>query len=168
MILIALGGNLDSPVHGAPRATLTAALRALTARGVRIVACSRWYRSAPVPAADQPWYVNMVARVETDLSAEALLALLQVVERDFGRVRGARNAARILDIDLIDHDGRIVGTPTLALPHPRLAERAFVLLPLRDVAPDWRHPQSGRSVAALIEALPPGQAIEIDHGRAPS
>ena len=166
MILIAFGGNLDSPEHGAPRDTLAAALAVLAARGVRVVAQSRWYRTAPVPADDQPWYVNLVAQVETDLPPVALLAVLQAIERDFGRVRGARNAARILDLDLIDYDGRIVRTPDLVLPHPRLSERAFVLMPLRDVAPDWRHPQSDLSVSALIAALPPGQAIEVDDVRA--
>jgi 2-amino-4-hydroxy-6-hydroxymethyldihydropteridine diphosphokinase len=162
MILIALGGNLDSPRHGPLRATLAAALDALDARGVHVVATSRWYRTAPVPVSDQPWFVNAVARVETGLEPAALLALLHDIERDFGRERGARNAARVLDLDLIDHDGRIAEAPALTLPHPRLAERAFVLLPLRDVAPSWCDPRDGRSIDALIAALPPDQTIEVD------
>jgi 2-amino-4-hydroxy-6-hydroxymethyldihydropteridine diphosphokinase len=162
MILIALGGNLDSPRFGPPRTTLVAALDALAARGIRIVARSRWYRTAPVPAADQPWFVNAVVRVDTALEPSALLAVLHDVERAFGRERGVRNAARILDLDLIDHDGRIVDTPALTLPHPRLADRAFVLLPLRDVAPHWCDPRDGRSIDALIAALPPDQAVEVD------
>jgi 2-amino-4-hydroxy-6-hydroxymethyldihydropteridine diphosphokinase len=162
MILIALGGNLDSPRFGPPRTTLVAALDALAARGIRIVARSRWYRTAPVPAADQPWFVNAVVRVDTALEPSALLAVLHDVERAFGRERGMRNAARILDLDLIDHDGRIVDTPALTLPHPRLADRAFVLLPLRDVAPHWCDPRDGRSIDALIAALPPDQAVEVE------
>jgi 2-amino-4-hydroxy-6-hydroxymethyldihydropteridine diphosphokinase len=103
-----------------------------------------------------------VVRVETTLAPDALLDRMQRIERDFGRERGARNAARVLDLDIIDHDGRIVDAPGLTLPHPRLAARAFVLVPLRDVAPGWRHPVSGLSVDALIGRLPPGQAIEAD------
>jgi 2-amino-4-hydroxy-6-hydroxymethyldihydropteridine diphosphokinase len=161
MILVALGGNLDSPDHGAPRAILTAALAAFASHGVTVAAQSRWYRTAPVPTSDQPWFVNLVIRVETALGPIALLAALQAIEHEFGRVRGARNAARILDIDLIDYDGCIVDTPALTLPHPRLAARAFVLLPLRDVVADWCDPRTGRSIDALISALPADQAIEV-------
>lgn len=162
MILIGLGGNLDSPEFGPPRETLSAALAALEDRGVGISRRSRWYRSAPLPVADQPWFVNLVVRADTTLPADRLLVQLQAVERDFGRRRSTRNAARILDIDLIDHDGQCLDTPTLTLPHPRMTMRAFVLLPLRDVAPDWRHPLTGLTVDALIAQLPADQQIEAD------
>jgi 2-amino-4-hydroxy-6-hydroxymethyldihydropteridine diphosphokinase len=92
--------------------------------------------------------------VETALDPTALMAALHRIEDRFGRARRVRNAARTLDIDLIDYDGRVMNGP-LILPHPRLTERAFVLLPLADVAPDWRHPVTGRSVAELIASLPP-------------
>jgi 2-amino-4-hydroxy-6-hydroxymethyldihydropteridine diphosphokinase len=161
MILVALGGNLDSPVYGPPRATLTAALDALAAHEVRVVVQSRWYRTAPVPVSDQPWFVNLVVQVETALTPQALLAALKALEAAFGRESGERNAARILDLDIIDYDGRILSTPALTLPHPRLDQRAFVLMPLRDVAPGWQHPLSGQTVDALIAALPSGQAIEV-------
>jgi 2-amino-4-hydroxy-6-hydroxymethyldihydropteridine diphosphokinase len=157
-IFIGLGANLPSPRYGAPRATLTAALERLAAAGVRIAARSPWYESAPVPVSDQPWYVNAVARVETALTPEALLALLNQVEEAFGRVRGERNAPRIIDLDIIAYGDLVVrGAAPPLLPHPRMADRAFVLLPLRDIAPGWRHPQLGRSVEALIAALPPDQ-----------
>lgn len=167
MILIGLGGNLDSPRYGPPRATLEAALAVLATAGIRAVARSAWYRSAPQPVSDQPWFVNLVVRVETSLAPRDLLDRLQAIERDFGRRRGARNAARIIDLDLLDYDGRISDDPALTLPHPRLHERAFVLVPLRDVAPGWRHPRSGQTVDAMLAALPPGQAIERD-GPAPT
>lgn len=156
MILIALGANLPSTA-GAPRATLEAALAQLEAAGVRVVARSRWYRTAPVPVSDQPWYVNGVARVETALDPAALLAVLRRIEQAFGRQRAVPNAARSLDLDIVDYDGRVENTPELTLPHPRMQDRAFVLLPLAEIAPAWRHPTLGKTVEALVSALPEGQ-----------
>lgn len=156
MILIGLGANLPSAA-GQPRATLVAALRRLDESGVRVVACSRWYRTAPVPVSDQPWFVNGVARVETGLDPLGLLGRLRAIEREFGRERTVRNAARTLDLDIIDYEGRIETSADLILPHPRMQDRAFVLLPLAEIAPGWRHPVSGKTVETLISDLPPGQ-----------
>ena len=154
MILIGLGANLPSPDHGPPQATLAAALEALEACGAKTVRRSPWYESAPVPPSGQPWYVNAVAEVESALSPPALLNALLDVEAGFGRVRGVRNASRTVDLDLLDYRGLVSGPAQQPeLPHPRLHERAFVLLPLRDLAPGWRHPGSGRRVESLIEAL---------------
>lgn len=160
MILIGLGANLPSAA-GAPRATLEAALAELAAAGVAVERRSPWYRSAPVPAAadHQPWYVNGVAAVATSLGPVELLALLHRIEARFGRVRRRRNEARALDLDLLDYDG-LTRQEAPVLPHPRLHERAFVLLPLQDVAPGWRHPVSGKTVAELISSLPGGQHAE--------
>lgn len=159
LIVIGVGSNLPSPEFGPPRPTCEAALAELSRRGLRIVQRSRWFESAPVPRSDQPWFVNGVVIAETSLAPGDLLALLHEAERRFGRQRREVNAARILDLDLIAY-GDVVRTdaPPL-LPHPRLHERAFVLLPLADVAPDWRHPADGRSLAAMIRALPSGQLI---------
>ncbi len=158
-VLIGLGANLPSPV-GPPRATLEAALAALGRRGLRPISRSSWYESAPVPASDQPWFVNGVALCESELDPAGELALLLAVEREFGRVSRARNAARSIDLDLLAH-GELVrlGPEPPLLPHPRLRERLFVLLPLAEVLPSWRHPADGRSVAQLIAALSPGQAV---------
>ena len=161
MILLGLGANLPSATHGPPPATLAAAIDALAAEGIALERRSPWYRSAPLPAADQPWFVNGVIAVTTRLGPADLLAVLHLTEQRFGRHRRLRNEPRVLDLDLLDYHGRVEGGGSpIALPHPRLHERAFVLLPLRDVAPDWRHPISGLSVEALIAALPPGQQIE--------
>jgi 2-amino-4-hydroxy-6-hydroxymethyldihydropteridine diphosphokinase len=160
MILLGLGANLPSTTHGQPEATVVAALAALAAEGVAVERLSPWYRSAPVPAGDQPWYVNGVAAVTTRRAPGELLELLHRIERRFGRVRRHRNEPRVLDLDLLDYDGLVQQDGAAVLPHPRLHERAFVLLPLRDVAPQWRHPTLGRSVAELVAALPPGQQVE--------
>ncbi len=158
-VLIAFGANLPSR-HGTPRETLEAALRRLEERGLRILARSRFWLTEPVPVSDQPWFVNGVCAVETDLSPAALLALLHAVEEEFGRVRSVPNAPRVLDLDLLAHGRRIVPGEAgrgLCLPHPRLSERAFVLLPLRDVAPGWVHPLSGEGLSGMIERLPADQ-----------
>src|SRR5258708_38581442 len=143
MILIGLGSNLENPRHGSPRRILTAALAALAARGIAVEARSAWYRSEPVPPSDQPWFVNAVAALSTGLGAAALLTEMQTLETRFGRRRSVRNAPRILDLDLLDHGGQVIATPALTLPHPRLHERRFVLAPLAEIAPAWRHPVFG-------------------------
>ena len=157
MILIALGSNLPHPRHGPPEAVLRAALAALAARGIVVEQVSVIWRTVPVPPSGQPDYANAVARVATDLSPMGLLATLHQVEEAFGRIRAERNEARVLDLDLIDHDGRVWRHKGAwpVLPHPRAAERGFVLHPLAEVAPDWVDPVSGQGVAALIAALPP-------------
>jgi len=159
-ILIGLGANLPGPAGG-PQQTLSAALAALDGDGLRVVVCSGLWASPAWPPSDQPPYLNAVARLETQLGPEPLLSRLHAIEARFGRVRGELWAARALDLDLLAH-GRLIRVPAavgdLALPHPRLAERAFVLLPLAEVAPGWCHPVLGRAVGDLIAALPP------DHG----
>ncbi|MFN4088873.1 MAG: 2-amino-4-hydroxy-6-hydroxymethyldihydropteridine diphosphokinase [Alphaproteobacteria bacterium] len=164
MILIGLGANLPTPGYAGPRETLEAALARLAEAGVLIEAVSPWYRTAPVPASDQPDYVNAVAAVATDLGPRRLLALLHAVEAAFGRRRGVRNAPRGIDLDLLVHGDLVVDTPTLAVPHPRLAQRAFVLMPLADLlarlGADWRHPASGADIATLLAGLPCDQRAE--------
>jgi 2-amino-4-hydroxy-6-hydroxymethyldihydropteridine diphosphokinase len=153
MILIGVGGNLETPQWGPPQQTLAAALAALGEAGVAVVARSGWYRSEPVPRSDQPWFVNAVAALDTGLDAAALLASMQAVERRFGRARSVRNAARPCDLDLLDYQGQRLQTPSLVLPHPRLHLRRFVLLPLCELAPQWRHPVLEASAAELLSRL---------------
>ena len=161
-IFVGIGANLDHPIYGAPRRALEAALAELERRSVRVLRLSPWYRTAPVPVSDQPWYLNAVVEVGTDLPADSLLARLHEVEELFGRVRTVANAARVIDMDLLDFRGEItVGGPGRAiLPLPRMEGRAFVLRPLADLAPDWCHPQIGVSIRSLVAALPPDQRIE--------
>jgi 2-amino-4-hydroxy-6-hydroxymethyldihydropteridine diphosphokinase len=161
-IFIGAGANMDHPAYGPPRETLKAAMSALQGRGVRIVRLSPWYRTAPVPASAQPWYINVVAEVATDLTADALLAELHAVETVFGRVRTVPNAPRAIDLDLLDFHGEMApgGPGRATLPHPRMAGRAFVLRPLADLAPEWRHPVTGVPLRSLLKALPADQIIE--------
>jgi 2-amino-4-hydroxy-6-hydroxymethyldihydropteridine diphosphokinase len=150
-ILIALGANIPSTA-GPPETTLRAALAALEARGVRVLAVSGFHRTEAWPDPSHPSFLNAVAEVETQLQPFALLGLLHEVETAFGRKRSAPNAPRSLDLDLIDYRGRIE-RGAVELPHPRLERRAFVLEPLAEVAPGWRHPVSGQRVETLLEAL---------------
>jgi 2-amino-4-hydroxy-6-hydroxymethyldihydropteridine diphosphokinase len=160
LILIGLGANLHSPLCGHPRDTLTAALAALATKGVVTLARSGWYRSAPIPPSEQPWFVNAVASMGTNIGAVALLALMHKIEIEFGRRRGQRNAARVLDLDLLDYRGECVESADLTLPHPRLHQRRFVLEPLAEIAPEWRHPILGLSARQLLDAIGGEQAVE--------
>ena len=160
MILIGIGGNLATPQFGPPLDTLTAALVVLEAEGIGIATRSAWYRSEPVPRSDQPWFINAVASLTTGLSARDLLAVLQMIEGQFGRVRGKRNAARVLDLDLLDYHGEVTETTSLVLPHPRLHQRRFVLTPLAEIAPGWCHPLSGFTAEQLLSWLAVEQPVE--------
>jgi len=155
VILIALGANVPSPA-GQPADTLLAALRELAQRGITVKKQSGFYRNPAWPNPSDPPFVNAVARIRTDLPPEELLSVLHDIEAKFGRTRHTPNAPRTLDLDLLDYGGSVQGGPP-KLPHPRLQDRAFVLVPLQDVAPDWQHPVSGQSPAELIAALPPSQ-----------
>ena len=152
MILIALGANLPGPA-GAPADALRAALAGLEERGVKILSVSSFYETPAWPDPEQPAFVNAVAAVETTLQPVELLTLLHGVETDFGRLRSAPNAPRTLDLDLLDYEGRVV-TEGVVLPHPRMTERSFVLVPLAEIAPAWRHPVTGEGVMDLLARLP--------------
>ena len=163
MIFLGLGGNMPSERFGPPRATLEAALSALKRHGIQVCRRSRWYHSRPVPDDGQPWYVNGVSEIATTLPPGELLARLLEIEREFGRERRKRWAPRTIDLDLLAYhelsNWAADAGPAPVLPHPRLQERAFVLVPLAELAPGWRHPVLGRTVEAMLEALPAGQYV---------
>jgi len=165
MIIVGIGANLDHPDIGSPRRTCGAALARLAEHPVTIAGRSRWYASEPVIRDDgadtgpQPWYINGAIAVETSLEPSALLAVLLSVEDVFGRQRSVQDAPRTIDLDVLAYGDRIIDIPQLTVPHPRLHQRAFALLPIADLAPDWRHPATGEGIATLIAALGTDQAI---------
>lgn len=155
MILVAIGANLPGSDGGSPLANCRAAAMALDAiPGLRLRGLSAWYETAPIPPSGQPDYVNGVAHLSSTIEPAALLATLQAIETKAGRVRGLPNAARTLDLDIVAMGGLVRRAPDPILPHPRAHERAFVLLPLTDIAPTWIHPVLGKSAAALLAELP--------------
>ncbi|MGH9578023.1 MAG: 2-amino-4-hydroxy-6-hydroxymethyldihydropteridine diphosphokinase, partial [Terriglobales bacterium] len=113
------------------------------------------YETQPVGTAPQRWFLNCVVEVETELMPLGLLHLLKRIERELGRnpSAGAQPAARSIDLDILGYGQLVADSPELTLPHPRLAERRFVLEPLRELAPDWRHPVTRLSVAEMLAAL---------------
>jgi 2-amino-4-hydroxy-6-hydroxymethyldihydropteridine diphosphokinase len=151
---IALGANLPSPA-GPPEATLAAAAERLAAFG-RITARSSLYSTAPVGFTDQPRFVNAVIALETHFSPRDLLNSLLVIEFEFGRDRAASppNGPRTLDLDIVLYGDLVLGEFGLEIPHPRLRERAFVLVPLHEIAPHLREPRSEKTVAEMLASLP--------------
>ncbi len=149
LVLLGLGTNLGD------RAAQLRAAQAALARFVVVTAVSPVYETAPMYDLDQGAFLNQVVVVETGLEPQALLAALQAIERRFGRTPGRRNGPRPLDLDILFFGERVVAEPTLEIPHPRMAERGFVLVPAADIAPTWRHPATGRTVAEMLANLGP-------------
>ncbi|MBS0298270.1 MAG: 2-amino-4-hydroxy-6-hydroxymethyldihydropteridine diphosphokinase [Proteobacteria bacterium] len=149
-IVVALGSNLKG-VYPSVQMLLEAALEAFPHEGFRVVTRSSWWRSKAWPDPTGPAYLNGVAIVETAHAPLEALAALARIEHRFGRDRGERNAARTLDLDLIAWGREILETEALTLPHPRAAERRFVMGPLAEIAPGWRHPVSGEGPLSLAE-----------------
>jgi len=178
--LIALGGNMPSALGG-PETTLREALKRLPRPGLTLEAVSRFFQTPCFPAGAGPDYVNAAARLRCDLTPQALLQVLHRIEADFGRERVQRWGMRCLDLDLLaaadavlpdrqtyDHwhglgaeAQRREAPAELILPHPRLSERAFVLVPLADIAPDWVHPVSHLSVQEMLAALPAAEKDSV-------
>ena len=163
MILIGIGGNLPSKKFGSTLETLEKALQFIDAKVCTVVRCSPWYRSAPVPVTGQPDYLNAVAEIATLLPAQELLASLHDVEKQFERVRSVKNASRTVDLDLLVYHNQVIevdGESGLRVPHPRMEERAFVLLPFFDLVSDWVHPVSNQPISNLIRNLPTEQRCD--------
>jgi 2-amino-4-hydroxy-6-hydroxymethyldihydropteridine diphosphokinase len=144
---LSLGSNLGDRVG-----VIRSALEKLPHHGIEVLRVSSFYRSEPVEFEAQPWFVNCVAEVGTDLMPLQLLRKLQSVERGLGRRRGVRKGPRRIDIDILLYENVVVHMPALTIPHAGLADRKFALVPLRELAPNLRHPVSQRTVLEMFES----------------
>ena len=149
-IYLSLGSNV-----GDREGNLRKAVERLASLDVRVLRSSRIYETEPVDYKDQAWFLNQVVEAETALFPMQLLARTGRVERELGRVRTRRNGPRTIDIDILFYAAAIVNTLRLEIPHPRMALRRFVLVPLAELAPDLRHPLTHRSVRQMLESAPP-------------
>jgi len=148
IILLALGSNLGDRAENLARA------RSLLAQSLTLLARSPIYETEPWGVTDQPDFLNQTLQAECDLAPEALLALVKAIEARMGRDFAAvRYGPRVIDIDILAYDDLLYDSPRLTIPHQRLPERAFVLTPLNDIAPDWVHPSSGLTVAQMLEQV---------------
>lgn len=125
---------------------------------------SSQYETEPVGYKDQPWFLNLVAELETQLSAPELLQALKALEKEMGRTPSPRFGPRPIDLDILLYDDLVLDTPELTVPHPRLAERAFVLIPLAEIAPQVLHPILKKSMRELRDALPKGPEVRLLRG----
>ena len=155
MILVALGSNRAGP-WGTPEATINRAIAALNRNGLRLRRASRLIATSPFGITGQAAFVNAVAEIATSMPPAALLAKLHHIERLAGRRRNLRWGPRTLDLDLLDYHGLLRFRPRRPiLPHPGIAGRIFVLAPLSEIAPRWRHPVSRLNAAAMLRRLDP-------------
>ncbi len=159
--ILGLGSNM-----GDKRANIAAAIALLTAEhDIRRVVRSRDYRSAPWGVTNQDWFVNACVAVATRLDPQALLARCQRVEQDMGRVRRRHWGERIIDVDILLYRGQVIAEPNLVVPHPRIAERGFVLVPLAEIAPEAR--VAGHTVAELLARIDTSDVVPIDAAASP-
>ena len=150
-VFVGIGANLpDAFGRSALDTCRWAASQLAVLAGLRMAGLSRWYRSRPVPASDQPDYVNGVAQLGGAADPAALLVTLQGIEAAAGRLRSVRNAARTLDLDIVAMGDLVRRAPDPIVPHPRMHERSFVLAPLCDLMPGWRHPVLHQTAADLL------------------
>jgi len=148
-VYLSLGSNI-----GDRAANLRAAMDLLAAPDLRILRVSPVYETEPVGCVEQGWFLNLVVETETELLPKRLLARTARIERTLGRIRTVRNGPRTIDIDILLYGDSVVRTAELEIPHPRMAERRFVLAPLADLAPGLRHPVTHRTVREMMEAAP--------------
>jgi len=156
-VYLSLGSNV-----GGREANLEAALARLPAPDLRVLRASPVYETEPVGYTAQGWFLNLVVEAETTLSPARLLSRIGKIERALGRVRTVAKGPRTIDIDILLYGNAVVRTAALEIPHPRMAERRFVLAPLADLAPDLRHPVTRRTVREMLDAAP-AQTVRLIH-----
>ncbi|MEO8812506.1 MAG: 2-amino-4-hydroxy-6-hydroxymethyldihydropteridine diphosphokinase [Caulobacteraceae bacterium] len=152
VVVVSLGSNLAG-AYSTSADLLTDALARFPRIGLHVIARSRWWTTPAWPDPRDPQYLNAVALVDTTMDPRRTLDALLDLERAFGRERGVANAPRTLDLDLIAHGRQVIDAPGLTVPHPRARERAFVMGPLAEIAPDWRWPVGGETAGALARTI---------------
>ncbi len=151
---LALGANL-----GRRKEQIEQGIAAMNDRGVTVVDCSSWYETEPLHVEHQPWFLNLVVRAETALDPDSLLAVCQQAEKQVGRLPSARFGPRHLDIDILLYGEQCLESETLTIPHPRMSERRFVLVPLLEIAPDLKDPRNNQPYADTLSRLDEGKKV---------
>ena len=159
MIFVGIGSNLSSEAFGNPIKNCIEAVKTLN-NEILIEEISPWYKSEPVPKSDQPWYVNGVLNINTDLNPLEVLNILLKIETNFGRFREKKNESRVLDLDLLTFNDLIIDTKKLTIPHPRMHLRSFVMKPITDINPNWVHPKLKMKSKDIMMKIEKGQGIE--------
>jgi len=157
MVLLGLGSNLSSS-YGDRFANIDLAISALNGYGIRVIKKSSYYETPSHPDKNNPKFINIVVEVETDLPPEDLASVLIYIEERLERSRGAKNDPRTCDIDIIDYKNQVLNFSykdlDFSVPHKQLIYRNFVLFPLQEISPKWKHPKTKELISALIESLP--------------
>ena len=153
---IGIGSNLGLPAENCKKAVKLINTPAF----IKVIACSSLYHTEPIGEKNQPWFVNAALEVQTSLTAQELLQELLKIEQQFGRTRKMKWEARVIDLDILDYDGKILNSKTLTLPHPEMIHRRFVLEPLNEIAGSRIHPLENKTIMELLNNLPQKQMVK--------
>jgi 2-amino-4-hydroxy-6-hydroxymethyldihydropteridine diphosphokinase len=159
-VYLSLGSNV-----GDREANLVRAIEEFARRGTRIIRQSAFYETEPLEIRDQAWFLNCAVEVETTLTPQQMLTVLLEIESEMGRQRAVKYGPRNIDIDILLFGASVVDTPDLVIPHPRMAERRFVLVPLNEIAPNARHPVLDKTIGELLDSTADKSVVRLWSGR---
>ena len=162
IVYLSLGSNI-----GDREKNIARAIGALDARGLRVMGQSSLYETEPLEIRDQAWFLNCAIAIETELAPQPLMAILLEIEREMGRDRRVPKGPRLIDIDILLYGSKVVREPGLEIPHPRMAERKFVLVPLAEIAGEANHPVSMMTIAEMLEATADRSEVKKWIGKTP-